>query len=327
MAGQEATTAAEPGVVGGRRSMGSLRRPLRIALVVVVVAAGAIAVATQWSDVRESIGQLSVASIVVSCVAVLCGTGLSMLAWRAVLADLGSNLPLPAAARVFFIGQLGKYVPGAVWTVVAQMELARDHGVPRRRTAAAFAVTMTIILAAGLFAAATALPLFADDAAARYRWLLALAPLIVISLHPRIANPLMAKAFQLARREPPERPLTLRAVGAAFGLAVGVWLFFGLHIAVLVMNFDVGLGRALLLSTGAFALAWCAGLLVLFLLLPAGAGAREVALVASLAPVLDSSEAIVVALVSRMFMTVGDLAWAGLAAGSVFRAKRRTVRG
>ena len=31
-----------------------------------------------------------------------------MLAWRALLADLGSPLPLPAAIRVMFIGQLGK---------------------------------------------------------------------------------------------------------------------------------------------------------------------------------------------------------------------------
>jgi hypothetical protein len=36
---------------------------------------------------------------------VIAGLGCMLLAWRALLADLGSPLPLPAAIRVIFIGQ------------------------------------------------------------------------------------------------------------------------------------------------------------------------------------------------------------------------------
>ena len=82
-----------------------------------------------------------------------------MLAWRALLADLGSPLPLPAAIRVMFVGQLGKYVPGAVWAVAAQVELARDYDVPRRRSATASLVGMATTLVVGLVAAGVTLPL------------------------------------------------------------------------------------------------------------------------------------------------------------------------
>jgi hypothetical protein len=60
-------------------------------------------------------------------------------------------------------------------------------------------------------------------------------------------------------------------------------------------------------------LAWTLALLVV--VAPNGIGAREVVLVAALAPVLPSSAALAVALVARLVTTLSDLAWsaAGLA--------------
>jgi hypothetical protein len=55
------------------------------------------------------------------------------------------------------------------------------------------------------------------------------------------------------------------------------------------------------------------GFLVVFA--PAGAGVREVLLIAALRPVLGTGAATAVALVSRGAMTAGDLLTAGLAAG------------
>jgi glycosyltransferase 2 family protein len=93
-----------------------------------------------------------------------------------------------------------------------------------------------------------------------------------------------------------------------------------------VMDLGVPAQRALPLAVGAFAIAWCAGPIVM--IAPAGAGVRELALVALLAPVLDPAAALVVALVSRLFLTIADLVLAGtsaLIAGSL-RAERISVR-
>ncbi len=53
-----------------------------------------------------------------------------MLAWRRVLADLGSPLHLAPAGGVFFVGQLGKYLPGSVWSIVAQAEMGTTAAHP-----------------------------------------------------------------------------------------------------------------------------------------------------------------------------------------------------
>src|SRR2546429_1126324 len=108
-------------------------------------------------------------SVAGAAVAVIAGLGCMMLAWRALLADLGSPLPLRPAARILFIAQLGKYVPGAVWAMAAQVQLARGYEVPRRRSASATVVAMLVTLATGLLVAAVALPL-SSGAAARPYW-------------------------------------------------------------------------------------------------------------------------------------------------------------
>ncbi len=67
--------------------------------------------------------------------------------WQALLAGLGSPLRTTTAGRIFFIGQLGKYIPGSVWPVLTQMELGARAKVPRSRSASASILTM--ILSAG----------------------------------------------------------------------------------------------------------------------------------------------------------------------------------
>ena len=65
------------------------------------------------------------------------------------------------AGKVLFVGQLGKYLPGSIWPMVAQMELGRDYGVPRRRSATVFVLLTALNLASALGTACLLLP-FAD---------------------------------------------------------------------------------------------------------------------------------------------------------------------
>jgi hypothetical protein len=71
---------------------------------------------------------------------------------------------------------------------------------------------------------------------------------------------------------------------------------------------------------GGFAFAWSVGFLVVFA--PAGAGVRDVILVALLGSAVGVGGATAVALLSRILMTVGDLATAAVAAWS----GRQTMR-
>ena len=53
------------------------------------------------------------------------------------MAGLGAALPLREGLATFFVGQLGKYIPGSVWSIGAQAQMAARRSVPPRVTVAA----------------------------------------------------------------------------------------------------------------------------------------------------------------------------------------------
>jgi hypothetical protein len=298
-------------------------RVVRWSFVALAVALCGLEIRDQWPAVRTALGHLGILPVAGALLAVLLGLAAGMQSWRVLLAALGSPLPLRAAAGVVFVGQLGKYVPGSIWPVLAQMELGRAHRVPRRRSATASLLTMLLSLAAGLIAALLTLPWLAGGPTARYRWALLLAPVLLACLHPRVLNPVLGRLLRLVRRPPLEQPLTGRAVSTALAWALGSWLPYGAQVWLLAVRLGAPPGRAAVLAVGGFAFAWSVGFLAVFV--PAGVGVRELLLVAVLGTVLGAGDATAIALVSRLLMTAGDLCAAGLAAA--FSRRGRTVSG
>ncbi|MBB5074773.1 lysylphosphatidylglycerol synthase domain-containing protein [Nonomuraea endophytica] len=288
-----------------RRSV--VKRVVRFGFLAIALGFGTWAVASQWDAVAAGFAKLSWPMVAASLVAVVAALLGAMLTWRTLLADLGSPLPFRPAAKVFFVGQLGKYIPGAVWPVIAQMEMGRDLGVPRARSAAAFFLMMPIQLATGLL---VTLGTLGWD---RYGWLLLALPVILVLLEPKVINAVIGFGLRKLKREPLERPLTRRGMLTALGWALAGWTAYGVHL------YFVAPQTGLLFAIGAFALSWCLGILTF--VVPAGAGVREVAMVAVLSPVMDRGSAIAVALVSRIVIIVGDLICAGIA-GFVARRDR-----
>jgi glycosyltransferase 2 family protein len=302
-----------PGWLRSRR----VRNLLRFAVLAAFGAVLLVVLARRWHEVRPLLHQLSVAGVALAALAVFSGIYTTFLCWRAVLTDLGSPLPLGGGMRVFFLGQLGKYLPGSLWPLLAQMELGRDYKVPRRASGAAVAIFLLLILGTGLLVAAIALPLLGGDALRRYWWVLLVLPVAAVLLWPPVLNRLIALALRLAHREPMPTPLSLPGVLRAVGWALVSWLLYGIHVWVLARMLGVGGVGILPRSIGAFAAAWCVGFLVV--IAPAGGGAREAALIVLLGTGVGAARATVIAVVSRLLFTVGDLGWGGAVALAVRR--------
>jgi glycosyltransferase 2 family protein len=312
LAGQPATPAARSAVRDGlglaKRIIGG--RAFKYAFVACAVGYGGYEIWRQWGDIHHALVRIGPVPAVGALI-VLFGMQFSNLrAWQVLLAGLGSPLRTTAVGRIYFIGQLGKYLPGSVWPILAQMELGAAHRVPRARSATTAVLAMMIGLLTGLVTALVTLPFAAHSG--QYVWAFLAAPVLVACLHPKLLNPLLRLAFKLARRPGLEEPLSGRVLAHALAWSFLAWVFNGLQIWLLTVRLGAPLGQAALLSLGGYAFAWCVGFLVIFA--PAGAGIREVLLVAFLAPLLGTGPATAVALVSRAVTTVSDLLVAGAAA-------------
>jgi hypothetical protein len=285
-----------------------------------VLAFVAVVLVARWQEVRAVLARLSLAAVGLAIVAVLGSLLCSFLGWRAALAGLGSRLPLGGAMRVFFLGQLGKYVPGSVWSVVAQVELGRDYGVPRRSSGTAVVIATLTALATGLAVAGAGLLLLGPDAYGGYAWTLLMLPVALVVLWPPVLNRLIAVVLRLARRDPMPTSLDLGAIVRVAGWSLAAWALFGIHVWILALGVGAGGASLLLKATAAYAAAWCIGFLLV--VAPAGAGAREAALVFLLHPTMPSTEATVIALTSRLVVTVADMVWGLVALGAERRRRR-----
>jgi len=287
-----------------------LRQALRVAFALAALLLLILATMRQWDDFVAAVAELDATAVTVSFAAVLAALVLNMLAWREAMAAVDIHVSLAASARVFYLSQLGKYVPGSVWPVVAQMELTRDTGVSRVRGATGAIVAMVVGVATSSAVASTLLVLPHAEIRSRYWWVVAVVPVVGAALHPAVLRRLLAPLFRVTRRSPQLPTLNGAALLRATAWSAGMWLALGAHAYVLTERLASPRTAPFLIVTGAMAFAWVVGFLVV--LAPAGLGVREGALTLALATVVPTSGALALAVVSRVLMTLGDAAAAGV---------------
>ncbi|WP_300680103.1 lysylphosphatidylglycerol synthase domain-containing protein [Nocardioides sp.] len=291
------------------------RRGLRWLLAALVVGFGIWLVWHSTDDLGAAVRRLNAPAVIVAGVAAVGGTIAMQRSWLALLDGLldPADAPDPgAASRVFYVSQLGKYLPGSVWPVLAQMEFGKRWGIGRTVMFAANMLFMATITATGIATGALLLPWSSSEGLTRYWWLLlALIPL-AIGLHPRTLPAMLDWLMRRLGREP--LGITLRGAGLrrALGWAAIAWLVMGAHVAILASAFDSpGVGEVAA-SIGAIALGWAAG--IAFIPAPAGAGVRDTLIAVGLTPFIGTTPAVTVALASRVLLLIADVALAIVAA-------------
>lgn len=279
------------------------------------------AIAGNWSDVAAALRQLSPWAVAAAFIPALLAMFVSLFVWRTLMADLGHLLPVPAAARIFYISQLGKYVPGSVWSILTQIELSRGHNIPKKTNVTVGVLAIAVAITTGLSVAALMLPFSNAETVRHYWWILLVIPVLLGALHPRVLGRGLNLVLRLLRREPMPRTPSWAGLGRVAGLQALVWLALGLQAWVLLIGLGADPWRALPAAIGGYALAYSLGQMAIGL--PAGAGVREVALTLALSSVVPPATAFVVALLARAILTVVDLTLAGTQYVLLRRSTRR----
>lgn len=278
-------------------------------------AIGVLAIGRDLDGFLRTTNSIGIVRALVATVFVFAGLWSSEIAWHRGVETLAGPLPAPSARQVFFISQLGKYLPGAVWPVLAQLDAARRHRMDVTRMGAASLLFLGLHLLTGLLLVVVLVPLATPDLLrTRYAWILVLVPPTVALFIPRVLSGILRKAGRLLNRPTlPAEALGWSAILRPSGWLMLTWLTYGLAATIITAPLAAGVGPLELaaVATGGFALSWIVGLLVLPA--PAGVGAREVVLVLALAPVTGLVAATSIAAVLRVIHTLGDLSLAGVA--------------
>lgn len=299
----------------------------RIVVGLLVLVAIFAALQGNWDKVAPELARLSWVSLGGAFLLALVAPWLTLVGWRVLLADLGTPLPLPSSASVFFVGQLGKYLPGSVWSIAVQADMGGRLGVPRRTLGVAGLLNIALAALTGTLVGLPAVPLLlrrAPEDAVSPWWVVLAILLAVVVLWPRLLNALLDRGLRLLGRQPLPQPLSARALATTVVFFVGAWVAMGAAAWVLAAGLapDVE-GRTLFLAAVCgFCLAAAIGMFSV--LVPAGFGVRDGLLVLMLAPFTSTAAATAVVVVHRFLSVVIDLLVAG---GAYLWARRHHLIG
>lgn len=294
---------------------------VRLVLAAVIVGGCAYLLVRQGDDLDTAVSRLSAGRTALAGVLAVAATMCLARVWLALLDGLGVEVGRRDAAAVFYLSQLGKYVPGSVWPVLAQVHLGARWGASRRVMLGAGLLLLVMVTTTGISVGAVLLPWASPNGIRRYWWLLALLVPLAALLHPRALVAVLDRLSLWSGGQRLEARVSGRGVGRAWLWAMLGWMLLGGHLSVLMSAYGPLRPTDVAAAVGGIGLAWAAG--VAFVPAPAGVGVREGVLLLALGPTAGVEAALAVAVASRMLLVIADVA---LAATSVARYGWRGLR-
>jgi hypothetical protein len=269
--------------------------------------------------------------IVAAAITVWLTYGLLIEAWRRVLTGWGEQLHFAQATRIWCLSNLGRYLPGKIWSIAGLAVLAQRAGVAGWAAAGSAVVMQVLAIGTGAVVVAFGAPGAISAAVGEVGLnqegspillaataFVALATVAVLSWKP------LSGALARAVRPTMElRPLPISTSAVAGSATLVAWAAYGIAFWFLAQGLfgpnDLGFLRAI----GVFAAGYIVGLLALFA--PGGVGVRELVFVALMSPVLGSRGALGLAIASRLLLTATEVSAALLTLGLKSRNKNEGV--
>ncbi len=299
-------------------------RIVRIAqwiLAAIVIGFAGRELARQWEGIGPALRNVRVEwGYVVASGALVLVTYLVLIeAWRTTLRVWSARLSFPNAARIWFVSNLGKYVPGKVWQIAAMGAMAQREGVaPVAAIGSSLVVNLVNVIAGFAVIAVTAggeiaaaIGGTASGSTARTTELAVIA-IAVVGLAALVVAPLAVPRLTALAARVSGRSLAVpnvppRAIWIAAAATTTSWVLYGVAFALFARGVSgSATGNApsyIAVYTGSY----LAGYLALFA--PGGVGVREAVLVLAMPrfQLASVADAAVIAVASRLWLTVLEI--------------------
>jgi glycosyltransferase 2 family protein len=266
----------------------------------------------QWSDLPDFEWHFEPAWLALSAVAVFLFYVVQGELWRLILHWLWDERLEPRTARAIWGKSiLARYVPTNALMVVGRIVMAEREGVPKRVCLASIVYELgigfgTAVMVGSYFV--IELPDLQDEPA-RYA-VLALIPIVLTALHPRVFFPLANLGLRKLGRDPLPRALPFGRVLKLAVLYVGCWSIIGTAVYAFGSALTPLDASDYPYVAAAYPVAFCVA--VLTFVVPSGLGTRDAALAIALKPVVGSTVATAIAVAFRLFQTLIELVYVGL---------------
>jgi hypothetical protein len=284
-------------------------RTAQVILALVVIGLAVRHLARNWAEFRAQQVQVVVQPLwlLLALLTVVVAFVMLIEAWRRLVVSQGERLePLPAA-RIWLVANLGKYLPGKVWSIAGAAVLAERAGVGRAAAVTAALVLQALAFGSGVMVVALTAPRgFSAGgpvlaAGAAFLGVAALAGVVLLCTPPAVAW----VQRRLPASWPALRPVAPHLALAGFGVNALAWIAYGASLVMLAKGLMPQAVPTWTLATAVFTAGYLVGLVAVFA--PAGFGPRESMFILLLSGPLGPKAAVGLAAASRILLTLVDL--------------------
>jgi len=281
-----------------------------------------------WSQVKDAPFTLRPVPFVSSTLLFILSYFIQIWAWYLITLRLRIAVSIRETLESWFYSQLGKYLPGKVWLLLSRFYFYESKGKSKKAISIAlFLETVTMIAAAGLMFL-VALVLFKEVrpfyAGRQSLWLVLVFFFGFLSLHPRVLQKVVNWTLVSFKKDPVSLPISYSNILWILFVCVISWVAGGVGFYLFVDSVYPVAPQYILFLTGALAISSTVGLIAIFA--PGGLGVREGALVYLLSLVMATPVAVVISVLTRIWMTLIEIGLVGMVY-LISQFQRRSERG
>ena len=265
-----------------------------------------------WDELSQYQWDINIGGLINSYVILLFYFVIAVYIWQRLLGEIGAKLKLGESFRIWFSSQLGKYIPGKVWASLGRIYLCQQVGISKRISLTSIIFEYGLITVSAFIFGMPLLIFWTDkEIVNRFLPICYLIPVALLMLHPKIFEKIANFILIKFKKNPIALNFSyIRMLGFVV-FYVFAWIIMGLAFYYFINSIYVIDFTYYPVLAGILALSILAGFLCFFV--PAGLGVREGVLTGLLSIYLPLEIAIVIAIGSRIWITLGELTGVGLA--------------
>jgi glycosyltransferase 2 family protein len=266
--------------------------------------------ANNWSSLKEYDLTFNPIFLIISFILLGLSHILASIGWNLILKLLKSNIPQKSASGIYFISQLGRYIPGKVWYILGRVGMTRKHNVPKRIIILSGFLELILVMASASIIFLLALIFFPiiPEIQNYLPHLTTLVILILIGIHPKSLNILL----KILKKTEMKIKLSYTKILLTLLFFIVVWIIKGIAFYYLISSITILDISSLFWIISVFSISWVIGYLIL--ITPGGIGAREGLIIYLLSPLFPIPLTIAISLLTRIWMIITEftLSIAGL---------------
>jgi uncharacterized membrane protein YbhN (UPF0104 family) len=266
-----------------------------------------------WAQVKEASFTFRPVSLILSTLIYAFAYFIQIWAWYLITLKLGIALPFSETLENWFYSQLGKYLPGKVWLLLGRFYFYESKGRSKKAISVAlYLETTTIVIAASLLFL-VGFFLFKEVrsfySGRQFVWGILLFLFACLSLHPGVLQKIINWILTRFKKEPLSLSIAYTDILLILLISILSWAVGGMGFYIFITSVFSISSTHILFVAGALAFASLLGLIAIFA--PGGLGVREGILVYFLSYLMPGPVAVILSVLSRLWMTLIEIGLIG----------------